>query len=266
MKKIGFIGMGNMAKAMAIGFIRSGKVEASDMGAYAPNQEKLAKNAAEVGFRPYADIASLIDDYEVIIMACKPYQIEAVLVQETPQGVVRDLLAGKVLLSVAITWDLAKYTPLVDPTTRVQYILPNTPAQVCEGVFIVEKDHTLTEEESAWLKDLLGACGTVVTMPAHLIGAGSAVSGCGPAFAAMMLEAMGDAAVKLGVQRADAYKLAAQMVVGTGKLMLETGAHPGAMKDAVCSPAGTTIRGVIALEKAGMRAAFMDAVEAASGK
>jgi pyrroline-5-carboxylate reductase len=103
-------------------------------------------------------------------------------------------------------------------------------------------------------------------MPAHLIGAGSAVSGCGPAFAAMMLEAMADAAVKLGVQRADSYKLAAQMVVGTGKLMLETGQHPGVMKDAVCSPGGTTIRGVVALERAGMRAAFMDAVEAASGK
>ena len=137
---------------------------------------------------------------------------------------------------------------------------------LCEGVFIVEKDNTLTAEEAQWLDDLLGACGTVITMPAHLIGAGSAVSGCGPAFAAMMLEAMADAAVKLGVQRADSYKLAAQMVVGTGKLMLETGQHPGVMKDAVCSPGGTTIRGVVALERAGMRAAFMDAVEAASGK
>jgi len=266
MKKIGFIGMGNMAKAMAIGFIRSGKAAAGDMGAFAPNQEKLAENAAEIGFRPYADVASLINDYEVIIMACKPYQIEGVLAQETPQGVVRDLLKNKVLLSVAIAWDLAKYSPLVDPSTRVQYILPNTPAQVGEGVFIVEKDNTLTAEESAWLNDLLGACGTVVTMPAHLIDAGSAVAGCGPAFVSMMLEAMADAAVKHGIQRADAYKLAAQMAVGTGKLMLETGAHPGVMKDAVCSPGGTTIRGVIALEHAGMRAAFMDAVDAASGK
>ena len=266
MKKIGFIGMGNMAKAMALGFIRSGKMTGDDMGAFAPNQEKLAKNAAEVGFKPYADIESLIDDYDVILMACKPYQIENVLAQQTSKGVVRDLLAGKILLSVAITWDLAKYAPLVDPSTRVQYILPNTPAQVCEGVFIVEKDNTLTAEEAQWLDDLLSACGTVVTMPAHLIGAGSAVSGCGPAFAAMMLEAMADAAVKLGVQRADSYKLAAQMVVGTGKLMLETGQHPGVMKDAVCSPGGTTIRGVVALERAGMRAAFMDAVEAASGK
>lgn len=266
MKKIGFIGMGNMARAMAMGFIRSGKVEAMDIGAFAPNQEKLRKNAAEVGFLPYVNIESLIDDSDVLVMACKPYQIESVLAQQTPRGVVRDLLKDKVLLSVAISWDLAKYTPLTDPSTRVQYILPNTPAQVCEGVFIVEKDNMLTGEESAWLADLLSACGTVVVMPAHLIGAGSAVSGCGPAFAAMMLEAMADAAVKLGVQRADAYKLAAQMVVGTGKLMLETSAHPGVMKDAVCSPGGTTIRGVIALEKAGMRAAFMDAVDAASGK
>ena len=100
MKKIGFIGMGNMAKAMAIGFVRSGKVAAEEMGAYAPNQEKLAKNAEEVGFKPYENIESLINDHEVIVMACKPYQIENVLAQQTSCGVVRDLLAGKVLLSV----------------------------------------------------------------------------------------------------------------------------------------------------------------------
>ena len=266
MKKIGFIGMGNMAKAMSIGFVSSGKVQAADMGAFAPNQEKLAKNAAEVGFRTYENIESLINDHEVIVMACKPYQIEGVLAQETSCGVVRDLLAGKVLLSVAISWDFARYAPLVDPSTRVQYIMPNTPCQVGEGVFILEKENSLTAEEAGWLHDLLGACGTVVTLPANLIGPGSAVSGCGPAFIAMMMEAMADAAVKHGIPRQESYKLVAQMVVGTGKLMLETGQHPGVMKDAVCSPGGTTIRGVIALEHAGMRAAFMDAVDAASGK
>lgn len=266
MKTVGFIGMGNMAKAMAIGFSAAGKLGKFDMGAFAPNQKKLAANAEEVGFMAYTNIESLIEASDVLIMACKPYQIEGVLAQETPRGVVRDLLADKALVSVAIGWDFDRYAPLVHETTRVQYIMPNTPTQVGEGVFLVEKKTGLSAEELSWLHDLLSACGTVVELPAHLIGPGSAVSGCGPAFVSMMMEAMADAAVKHGIPRAEAYKMVAQMVVGTGKLMLETGNHPGAMKDAVCSPGGTTIRGVIALEHAGMRAAFMDAVDAASGK
>lgn len=260
MKKIGFIGMGNMARALVGGFIASGKAAAEDMGAYAPNQEKLRKNAAEMGFTAYGDVESLIAASDVVVMACKPYQIEGVL----GQGKVRSLLAGKALLSVAISWDFETYGPLLDGSTRVQYILPNTPAQVREGVFILEDRSSLTDEEQQWLEDLLSACGTVIKLPARLIGAGSAVSGCGPAFVSMMMEAMADAAVKHGIQRKDAYQLVAQMVIGTGRLMLETGEHPGAMKDAVCSPGGTTIRGVMALEHAGMRAAFMDAVDAAS--
>jgi len=266
MKKIGFIGMGNMAKAMAKGFIQYGGVEPMDIGAFAPNQAKLSKNAAEVGFIPYVSVEALVEASDVVIMACKPYQIEGVLEQATPKGTVRELLKEKVLLSVAIGWDFERYAPLVDETTRVQYILPNTPAQVGEGVFILENRTNLSSQEQKWLHGLLEACGSVVVMPAHLIGPGSAVSGCGPAFVAMMMEAVADAAVKHGIQRPDAYKMVAQMVVGTGKLMLETGAHPGVMKDAVCSPGGTTIRGVAALEHAGMRAAFMDAVDAASGK
>ncbi|MCI8609041.1 MAG: pyrroline-5-carboxylate reductase [Firmicutes bacterium] len=260
MKKIGFIGMGNMAKAMAMGFIATGKVAADHMYAYAPNQEKLAKNAEEVGFQPCSDVEELVKASDVVVMACKPYQIEGVL------GKVGSLLAGKVLLSVAIGWDFETYAKHVDPSTRVQYILPNTPCQVGEGVFLVEKENSLNDEEKAWLQELLSACGTVVELPGHLIGPGSGVSGCGPAFVSMMMEAMADAAVKHGIPRGEAYKMVAQMVVGTGKLMLKTGQHPGVMKDAVCSPGGTTIRGVIALEHAGMRAAFMDAVDAASGK
>ena len=262
MNKIGFIGMGNMAKALAAGFLATGKVRGEDMCAFAPNQDKLRQNAQSLGFSTRPTALSVAEDSDLVIMACKPYQIEGVLAEPG----VREALAGKALVSVAIGWDWEKYAALVDPATRVQYVLPNTPAQVREGVFILEDKSSLTDEEQNWLEDLLGACGTVVKLPAHLIGAGSAVSGCGPAFVSMMMEAMADAAVKHGIQRKAAYQLVAQMVIGTGKLMLESGEHPGAMKDAVCSPGGTTIRGVIALEHAGMRAAFMDAVDAASGK
>lgn len=260
MKKIGFIGMGNMARAMAVAFIASGKVKAEDVYAFAPNQEKLKKNGEAVGFTPCADVISLVKASDVVFMACKPYQIEDVLAQ------VKDLLAGKMLVSVAIGWDFDTYMAHMNENTRVQYIMPNTPCQVGEGVFLMEKKNSLTDEERTWLCDLLSGCGSVVELPGHLIGPGSAVSGCGPAFVSMMMEAMADAAVKHGIPRQEAYKMVAQMVIGTGKLMLESGQHPGVMKDAVCSPGGTTIRGVIALEHAGMRAAFMDAVDAASGK
>ena len=258
MKKIGFIGMGNMAKAMAIAFIDSGKVAAGDVYAYAPNQEKLKKNGELIGFTPCGDVESLVRASDAVIMACKPYQVEGVLDQAG------GLMAGKMLISVAMGWDFAAYAQQADLAAHVQYIMPNTPCQVREGMFLMEKEHSLTEEERAWLWDLLSACGTVVELPGHLIEPASAVTGCGPAFVSMMMEAMADAAVKHGIARQEAYKMVAQMIVGTGKLMLESGQHPGAMKDAVCSPGGTTIRGVIALEHAGMRAAFMDAVDAVS--
>ena len=260
MKKIGFIGMGNMAKALASGFISSGMVAKEDVYAFAPHQEKLKKNSQEIGFTPCSDVETLVKSCDTIFMACKPYQIEVVLAQ------VKEQLKGKALVSVAINWDFEKYAQYVDPSTRVQYIMPNTPARVAEGVFLMETEGSLTKEEEEQLRALLGAIGTVVDLPGDRINAGSAITGCGPAFVNMMMEAMADAAVKHGIPRADAYKMVAQMVIGTGKLLLESGEHPGALKDAVCSPGGTTIRGVIALEHAGMRAAFMDAVDAAAAK
>ena len=261
MNKIGFIGMGNMAMALAAGFLETGRVQAENMCAFAPNQEKLRQNAQAVGFSACPSALAVVQKSDLVIMACKPYQIEGVLAEPG----VREALAEKAMVSVAIGWDFERYAPLLDSSTRLQYILPNTPVQVGEGVFLLEDRGSLTNEEQRWLEDLLGACGTVVKLPADLISAGSAVSGCGPAFISMMMEAMADAAVKHGIRREDAYRLVAQTVIGTGRLMLESGEHPGVMKDAVCSPGGTTIRGVAALEHAGMRAAFMDAVDAASG-
>lgn len=263
MKKIGFIGMGNMAKAMAIGLIDAGKVAAADMLAFAPNQEKLAKNAAEVGFAACSSACEVAERSDMVVMACKPYQIESVLAE------VGDQFCGKALISVAAGWDFARYDEALrrlcggDATqVRVQCIMPNTPVQVREGVFLLEEQHSLTADERQWLIELLSATGSVIELPGALVDAASAVTGCGPAFIDMMMEALADAAVKHGIKRPDAYQMVAQMVVGAGKLMLETGQHPGVLKDAVCSPGGTTIRGVDALEHAGMRAAFIDAVDA----
>ena len=260
MIKAGFIGMGNMAQAIVKGLKNTAAADTMEIYAYAPNQQKLRENAEKIDFVPCENLKELVENSQAVIMACKPYQVEEVL------GQIKEQLKGKVLLSVANNWDFAAYEPLVDESTRVQYIMPNTPAQVGEGVFLLEKDNSLRGDERTHLKVVLEDMGTVIELPAYQIPAACAATGCGPAFVDLMMEGLGDGLVKNGIPRAEAYKMVAQMVAGAAKLMLSTGEHPGVLKDAVCSPGGTTIKGVIALEHAGVRAAFVDAVDAACGK
>ncbi len=255
MDKLGFIGMGNMAKAIAEGIINSGKVSGSDIYAYAPNQAKLEKTAQAIGFVPCGSMEGLLRKTDTLVMACKPYQIEGVLAEY------KDKLAGKALLSVAAGWDYAKYKPLLNETTRIQFIMPNTPAMVGEGVLLFEETNSLEPQERKQLMGIFSMLGLVEEIPTHLMGIAGTLTGCGPAFIDLVIEALGDAGVKYGVPRAQAYALVSQMILGSAKLQLETGDHPGVLKDNVCSPAGTTIRGVNALERAGLRAAFLDAVD-----
>ena len=259
-KTIGFIGMGNMAQAIAQGFIASGQVTANQLYAYAPNQDKLRKNAQRIGFAVCASAADVVTSSDIVIMGCKPYQIESVLREIAP------LLPGKVLLSVALGWDYARYQQLLLPGTRVQFIMPNTPAQTGQGVLLFEATHSLEADERTEIMALFTSLGLVRELPSHLMAIGGAVTGCGPAFVDLFIEAFADAAVKYGIQRPLAYELVSQMILGSAKLQLDTGKHPGQLKDEVCSPGGTTIRGVEALEKNGLRAACMSAVEAGMNK
>lgn len=258
MKKIGFIGMGSMARAIVNGLVKKNACDAGDLYAYAPHYDKLKAFADQTGIHACRSLAEMMDQVDTVLMAVKPYVVEGVLAQ------IRPALKGKALLSVAAGYTFERYRPLVDADTRVQYIMPNTPCMVGEGVLLFEEDTSLTAEELETAKRLFSALGIVETLSAHLMNAATAVSGCGPAFVAMMLEAMADAGVKYGLPRATAYRLASQTAVGTGKMQLETGMLPSAIKDGVCSPGGTTIRGVEALEANGMRHAFMEAVKAAA--
>ena len=246
MEKLGFIGMGNMAQALAAGFINAGAIAKENVYAFAPNQEKLAKNAAAIGFTAVKTVQELADTCDTLVMACKPYQIESVLAE------LGDKLKGKALISIAAGWDFARYEKLLPRGTRLQFIMPNTPAMVGEGVLLFEK--------------LFAAVGLVQELPSNLMGIGGTVTGCGPAFVDLFIEAYGDAAVKYGLKREDAYKLISQMVLGSAKLQLATGTHPGVLKDNVCSPAGTTIRGVTALEEYGLRNACIKSVDAIMNK
>ena len=254
--KLAFIGMGNMATALAQGFVSSGKLCATDMIAFDPCKEALNEKAAKIGFTAADTAADAINAADMVLIACKPHQVEGALAD------VGRLLVGKALLSIALGWDLTRYQAILPEGVRVQFIMPNTPAMVGEGVFLFEQACTLTESELSCAKELFAAIGYVHTLPSSLMGIGGAVSGCGPAFVDLMLEAFADAAVRYGVPRELALSLVSETVLGSAKLQQKTGLHPGVLKDMVCSPAGSTIKGVTALEKSGFRAACMNAIEA----
>ena len=192
---------------------------------------------------------------DMIFMACKPYQIEDVLKE------LGDEICGKAVVSVAAGWNYQRYRSALPADARIQFIMPNTPAAVGEGVFLAEEENDLMEEERYFLFELLTAVGMVKELPSRLMDAAMAISGCGPAFMDMIIEALGDAGVKNGLQRKDAYELACFTMVGSARLKMETGLHPGELKDNVCSPAGTTIKGVASLEESGIRYAFIKAID-----
>lgn len=256
MESLGFIGMGNMAQALAQGFIASGALKGERVFAYAPHQEKLRANAERIGFQPVASLTELAATADTLVMACKPYQIESVVAE------LGDALLGKALVSIAAGWDFARYESVLPQSTRFQFVMPNTPAMVREGVLLFEEKTSLEKAERQELMDLFSTVGVVEVVPSRLMSAAGTVTGCGPAFVDLMIEAYADAAVKYGVPRAQAYALVAQMVKGSAALALETKEQPGVLKDAVCSPGGTTIRGVCSLEEDGFRAACIHSIDA----
>ena len=255
MNTLGFIGMGNMAQALAAGFIRSGKLT-EKIRAYAPNREKLCRNAERMGFIPCNSLIELADSSDTLIMACKPYQIEGVLKE------LGDHLNGKALISICAGWSCSRYKGCLDPSVRFQFVMPNTPAMVGEGVLLFEKENSLRPEEREEILALFGSVGQVEEMPGHLMDAAGAITGCGPAFADLFMEAYADAAVKYGIPREAAYRLVSQTLLGSASLQKKTGEHPAVLKDKVCSPAGTTIRGVASLEEDGFRSACIHSIDA----
>lgn len=272
MDKLGFIGMGNMAQALAKGFIDAGKIKKDAIFAYAPNQEKLRKNSERIGFVAVNSLQTLVETVDTVIMACKPHQISSVLDE------IGESLCGKALVSIAAGWDFERYRECLAEKSgiseneylpdkiRLQFVMPNTPAMVGEGVLLFEETNSLTEKEREDLVDLFGATGLVQQLPSSLMGIGGAISGCGPAFVDLIMEAYGDAGVKYGLPREQAYVLVAQMLKGAARLQLSTGEHPAVLKDQVCSPGGTTIRGVAALEEEGLRNACIKSIEAVVDK
>lgn len=257
---IGFIGYGNMAQAIAQGMVDAGVVVGGRIVACAAHYDKLERSTARIGARPLHDATEVVAAADVVIVAIKPYQIEAVVAP------LREELAkpGKMVVSIAAGWDLERYRALfgADAGMHIQCTIPNTPMAVGKGVLVTEEANTLDEGERKTFENLFAPISLIERVDTAHMNIAMCIAGCAPAFTDMYIEALGDAGVKYGLQRAAAYRMAAKMVEGVGALYMATETHPGAMKDAVCSPGGTTIRGVAQLEKDGFRGAVINAVDA----
>lgn len=256
---IGFIGFGNMARAMVTGLLAAGAAAPGEIYACAAHYGRLCQRAESLGIHPAETGAEVAAHCGLIVLAVKPEKIETVV---TP---IREQLVGKVVVSIAAGWNFHRYEGLFVPGTHHISTVPNTPVAANAGILACESTHSLTEGEFGAFQAQFGSLGLIELVDSRQLSIAGTIGGCTPAFTAMYLEALGDAGVKYGLSRECAYRMAAQMLVGTGALYLRQGGHPGTLKDAVCSPGGTTIRGVAALEKHNFRGSVLEAIDAIEG-
>lgn len=253
--KIGFIGLGNMARAIIGGMLREGIASREDILGSAKTQRTLDAVREEYGIGVELSNKKVAEAADVLLLAVKPQFLEGVI------GEIRDAVKEDALvISIAAGKTLDWLAEAFGRPIGLVRCMPNTPALVGEGCTGVCANDGVTEEELAYSLRLMGSFGRASLVEERLMDAVGAVSGSSPAYVFMFIEAMADAAVAAGMPRTQAYEFAAQAVCGSAKLVLETGKHPGELKDMVCSPGGTTIEGVRVLEKAGFRGAVTDAL------
>jgi len=260
-KTIGLIGAGQMARALSRGFVDAGVVDARHLIAA---DAVPAAVAALIELVPGAQAertnVQLVERSNVIFLAVKPQKLGEVFEQLAGTD-----LAGKLFVSIAAGVSLASLSTGLG-TDRIVRVMPNTPCLVGKSASAFCRGPGATDDDAALVSRLLRSLGVAVELDEHLLDAVTGLSGSGPAFVYVMIEAMSDAGVRAGLPRDVATVLAAQTVSGAAEMVLRTGDHPGVLKDRVASPAGTTIAGLQALEAGGVRAALMSAVEAATAR
>lgn len=252
--KIGFIGAGNMGSSMMGGIISSGTVEAQDIMASDIFQATLDDLSSELGVNTSISNRDVVDFSDIIIIAVKPqYLADAI-------GGIKDMdYTDKVVVSIAAGQSLSHLRELFGKDLKLIRVMPNTPALVGEAMSALSPNELVTEEDTEIVVELFESFGKAEIVPEKLQDAVVGISGSSPAYVYMFIEALADGAVAEGMPRAQAYKFAAQAVLGSAKMVLETGEHPGVLKDNVCSPGGTTIEAVAALEALGFRNAVIEA-------
>jgi pyrroline-5-carboxylate reductase len=255
----GFIGAGKMATALVQGMIRAGVVEPGAVLASDPSPGARAALASATGAGVTDSNVAVATRSDVLVLAVKPQGMAAVLEELAP------VVSGDhLVISVAAGVPLALLERALGPDARLVRVMPNTPALVGEGASGYCLGPNTTPADDATVRRALDAVGRAVAVPEGLIDAVTGLSGSGPAFVYVLIEALADGGVRVGLPRDTALTLAAQTVLGAARMVLETGLHPGLLKDQVASPGGTTIAGLHALERGGLRGTLMDAVEAAT--
>ena len=260
--KIGFIGCGNMGRAMMAGALETGWATAEEIAVHTHSQSTMDKLVADYGVTASASNRTLAANAGIIVLAVKPNIYKEVL-----EDIRAVLEAGQIVVAIAPAYSIASIGQLVDnDAVRIARAMPNTPAQIGEGMTGLTFSENMTEEERALVQSFFASFGKVAVVREDMMPAVGSVSGSSPAFVYMVVEAMAEGAIKLGIPAKDAYTFAAQSVVGAAKMVLETGQHPAVLRDAVCSAGGTTIEGVAALEKDGLKAALIDAMDKTADK
>jgi pyrroline-5-carboxylate reductase len=259
--KLGFIGCGNMATAMIGGITANRICNAEDIiasDAYAPALEKARE---QLQIRVSSDNKTIVSEADILFLAVKPQYYEAVINE------IKDYIQdNQIIVTIAPGKTLAWLSETFGKSLKVVRCMPNTPALVCEGITGVCSNDLVTEEDLELVCRILRGFGKVEVLTEKLMDVVVSVSGSSPAYVFMFIEAMADAAVADGMPRAQAYQFAAQAVYGSAKMVLETGKHPGELKDMVCSPGGTTIEAVRVLEQKGFRSAIIEAMKACTSK
>jgi pyrroline-5-carboxylate reductase len=258
-ERIGLIGAGQMATALGQGIVQSGLVDAKRLLASDPVAEARDRFARATGGRTTADNAAVAAEADVLILAVKPQQIAQVAAELRGK-----LDARKLVVSIAAGIRLATLADRLGPGPRLVRVMPNTPCLVGQGACAYSLGENATAGDGELVERLLGSVGVACRVDEKLLDAVTGLSGSGPAFVYVIIEALSDGGVRMGLPRAIATQLAAQTVRGAAEMVLTTGEHPGVLKDRVASPGGTTIAGLQALEEGGLRAALMAAVETAA--
>lgn len=259
--KIGFIGSGNMAQAIIGGMIDSNLVTKDNIYATAVSDKTINLVKEKYGVNISKDNKYVAKKTDIIFLAVKPNVYKTVIDE------IKDVVdENKLIVTIAAGQTIENIEDMFGRELRIIRTMPNTPALVGEGMGLITANKKATNEDVENVVKIFNSFGKSEIVEEFLIDTAGSLSGCGPAYTYMYIEALADAAVESGVKRDLAYKLAAQMVLGSAKMVLESGEHPGTLKDNVCSPGGTTIKGVNALEKAGFRGVVIDALLASINK
>jgi pyrroline-5-carboxylate reductase len=258
-KSIGFLGGGNMAEALIRGLIQGGVVPPSRIHVSAPRSERQLELRSTYGVGATGDNAEVARRSQLLVLSVKPQILEKVVLE-----VASHVQPGALVVSVAAGIDTETIETLLPTGVRVVRAMPNTPALVRAGATAISRGKHATDADLREARVIFDAVGITVELDESQLDAVTGLSGSGPAYIFLILEALADAGVKVGLSRRNAQRLAAQTVMGSAKLLLDTDEHPGRLKDMVTSPGGTAIAGLHTLEQGGLRTTLINAVETAT--